>query len=147
MRLIFGGTIVVILLGLYVYAVIFAILVALGRVAGPLNSGFATTMTTIGGLVSALVIAELAITKPGEAPMARALASDTGQMRGPSAARILTLFSVIYVAVWIILGLTAYVVGVLQFPGEVTTLTDLGQSWLGLAVAASYAYFGIDRTG
>jgi hypothetical protein len=32
-------------------------------------------MTTVGSLVSALVIAELAITEPGKAPVARALDS------------------------------------------------------------------------
>jgi hypothetical protein len=40
--------------------------------AGNFTTGFASTMTTVGGLVSALVIAELAITKPGEVPIARA---------------------------------------------------------------------------
>ena len=33
------------------------------------------------------------------------------------------------------------------YPDKVKALTDFGQTWLGLAVAAGYAYFGIGREG
>jgi hypothetical protein len=35
--------------------------------------GFSHAMNLVGGLVSALVIGEVAVTKPGEAPVARAI--------------------------------------------------------------------------
>jgi hypothetical protein len=99
-------------------------------------------MSLVGGLVSALVIAELAVTKPGEAPVARAIG-------GASAAPTLTLTIVtaIYLVVWSFAGLAAYVVGPMWYPGKLQPLTDLGQSWLGLAVAAAYSYFGIGPAG
>jgi uncharacterized membrane protein len=102
-------------------------------------------MTTVGGLVSALVIAELAITKPGEAPVARALSSDDVPA-GVTATRVLIGVTGVYLLVWVLTGLAAYVVGVMWYPAKEQHLTDLGQAWLGLAVAAAYAYFGISRT-
>jgi hypothetical protein len=48
--------------------------------------------------------------------------------------------------VWVALGVSAYVVGAMWYPDALKPLTDLGQSWLGLAVAAGYAYFGINHT-
>ena len=51
----------------------------------------------------------------------------------------------VYLAVWTLAGLAAFVVG-LRHPDVLQPLTDLGQSWLGLAVAAGYAYFQISPT-
>lgn len=88
MKIAIGGLIAIILLGLYVYSVCLAILVVncastTGCTSYPLSSftdGMVQALTLVGGLVSALVIAELAITKPGEAPMARALARTLGHL-------------------------------------------------------------------
>jgi predicted cation transporter len=143
----FGGVIVVILLGLYVYAVLAAISVvtcdplpkcAEARAAG-FTEGFGLALSTIGGLVSALVIAELAVTTPGQPPGARALTADASA----NARNILTVVSAIYIIVWLGTGLAAFVVGVMQHPNVLAALTDLGKSWLGLAVAAGYAYFAL----
>jgi len=150
MKLVFGGLIAVILLGLYAYSVIFAVSVVScintagcsALTAGSFTAGFASTMTTVGGLVSALVIAELAITEPGKAPVARALDSNAS----PRATNTLKLITGIYLLVWVALGLAAYVVGAMWYPESLKPLTDLGQAWLGLAVAAGYAYFGINRS-
>jgi hypothetical protein len=144
MKLLFGGLIAVILLGLYVYSVVFAVMIVSQSAVGSFTEGFATTMTTVGGLVSALVIAELAVTKPGEAPVARALRSGDGPALGQKATRVLTGLTGSYLLVWVIVGLAAYVVGTMWYPGKLQHLTDLGQAWLGLAVAAAYAYFGIN---
>ena len=149
MRLIFGGLIAVILLGLYGYAVRFAIQVVTcisttgctEFTASSFTGGFASTMTTVGGLVSALVIAELAITQPGKAPVARALSATAS----PRATGILKFVTGAYLLVWVIVGLAAYVVGAMWYPDKLKSLTDLGQAWLGLAVAAAYAYFGIQQ--
>jgi hypothetical protein len=147
-KFIFGGVVAVILLGLYVYAIVVAIGVVNTCVATPgctsappgsFNSGMVTTLTLIGGLVSALVIAELAVTRPGEAPVVRAL----GDNPTVTPKRVLTILTGLYLAVWVVAGVTAFFVGFMQHPNVLQPLTDLGQSWLGLAVAAAYAYFGV----
>src|SRR5262249_5107503 len=74
MKQLFGGLIAVLLLGLYVYTVYDAIMVArcLGTsgcaeyTTESFTWGFSHAMSLVGGLVSALVIAALAVTKPGE---------------------------------------------------------------------------------
>jgi hypothetical protein len=40
-------------------------------------------------------------------------------------------------------GLIALIVGVIVFPDSNSTLREIGTTWLGLAVASGYAYFGI----
>lgn len=149
-KTIFGGVIAVILLGLYVYTVIVALAVTSCLAKGDectsltkdsFTSGMSTTLAMVGGLVSALVIAELAITKPGEVPVARALDENpTAQSE-----TILKITTSLYLLIWIIFGLLAFIIGFLQYPGFLQPLTDLGQSWFGLAVAAAYAYLGINQ--
>ncbi|MBA3270871.1 MAG: hypothetical protein H0T71_10195 [Acidobacteria bacterium] len=149
MKLIFGGVVAVILLGLYAYSVWFAVDVVncintpgcMRLTGASFSSGFASTLSTVGGLVSALVIAELAITKPGEAPVARALEMTPS----PATKNALKVVTGAYLLVWVALGLTAYVVGGMWYPDALRPLTDFGQAWLGLAVAAAYAYFGINE--
>lgn len=151
MKMFFGGLIAVILLGLYVYAVSFAISVVncIGTVgctqltSASFTDGFVTTMTTVGSLVSALVISELAITKPGDAPLARVFLT----VSTPKATGALKVVTGIYLLVWVFVGLAAYVTGAMWHPGKLQPLTDVGQAWLGLAVAAAYAYFGIKPQG
>ena len=46
---------------------------------------------------------------------------------------------------WIILGLAAFIVGTLQNPTVNSTLSESGIAFIGLALAAAYAYFGIQR--
>ncbi len=152
MKLLFGGVIAVILLCLYGYAVYEAIVVVMcisasdcaQYTAKSFTLGFSHAMSLIGGLVSALVIAELAVTRPGEAPVARAIS----HLKVGSKLRwTLSIVTMIYLAFWVVAGLAAYVVGTMWYPGLLQPLTDLGQSWLGLAVAAAYAYFGISPAG
>lgn len=144
MKLLFGGLVATILLGLYVYSVYVAVSLAGGETATAFNLGYASTMTTVGGLVSALVIAELAITEPGEVPAARAVGPQDDM--SPRVRLGLRVVTTIYLLVWLATGLTAYIVGVMWHPGALQPLTDLGQAWLGLAVTAAYAYLGISRT-
>ena len=147
MKALFGGLIAIVLLGLYVYSVAMAILVVKcvstpGCTSRPLSSftdGMVTALTLIGGLVSALVIAELAITRPGYTPGARTLATGTSIR----VTNIVKAITAVYLLVWVAAGLAAFVVGYMQHPKVLQPLTDLGQSWLGLAVAAAYVYFGI----
>jgi hypothetical protein len=100
----------------------------------------AQTLNVIGGLVSALVIAELAITKPGETPAARLLAADAS----PRSKSVLQTVTITYILVWLVAGLAAFLKG-MYHPQVLPPLTSVGQSWLGLAVAAAYAYFGLKQ--
>ncbi len=149
MKLVIGGLIAVILLGLYVYSVWFGIAVV-DCVSTPgctrytvasFTDGMVQALTTVGGLVSALVIAELAITRPNGAPMARVIASD--DTAGKRSA--LKWVTALYMLVWLSAGFASYLVGQMQHPRVLQPLTDMGQGWLGLAVAAAYAYLGISE--
>jgi len=148
-QLVFGGLISVVLLGVYVHLVrtavnvVYCVAPACTKYPSDyFNEGMAQALSVIGGLVSALVIAELAITKPGEAPARRAL----GDAASNLAVRIVSIIAIIYVLVWIGAGLTAFLVG-LYHPRALPPLTTLGQAWLGLAVSAAYAYFGLKPRG
>jgi hypothetical protein len=143
---IFGGTIAVILLGIYVHLLRVAYLIVdcatqagcTDRTPADFNDVMAQTLTVIGGLVSALVIAELAITKPGEVPVARVLS----RTASPVSRTVLKAVTVVYVLVWLVAGLAAFMKG-MYYPNVLPPLTSVGQSWLGLAVASAYAYFGL----
>lgn len=142
----FGGTIAVVLLGIYVHLLRVAYLIVdcvsttgcTTATVNDFNDVMSQTLNVIAGLVSALVIAELAITQPGQAPVARVLADDAS----PRARTILKAVTVAYVLVWLIAGLVAFIKG-MYHPKALPALTSVGQAWLGLAVAAAYAYFGI----
>lgn len=145
-RLIFGGLIAIILLGLYVYSVVLAVMAVQCLIAPgcqgyskDLNEGIVSVLNLVGGLVSALVIAELAVTDPSGQPNGASLAINI-----PAATKkVVKLISTLYILVWVACGLASFVVGVLQHPNVVPALTTSAQSWLGLAVAAAYAYLGV----
>ncbi len=146
-KLLFGGLVAIILLGLYAYATTYSVLAASCLGAGncttyskDLNEGVVTVLNLVGGLVSALVIAQLAVTQPGAAPGAAFLdAANTAE----TTKKIVTAVSITYVAVWLACGLASLVVGYLRYPNVVPQLTANAKSWLGLAVAAAYSYLGL----
>lgn len=145
---IFGGSIACILLGLYVYLVCYGVSLVRCEPQPACLAGFTKPMGSalalIGGLVSALVIAELAITKPNEDVLNRVLPrNENGKAINIQHKNILRLITWGYLAIWILAGLAAFVTGLL-YPDVLQPLHDLGQTWLGLAVAAAYAYFGIN---
>ena len=149
-KTVFGGVIAVVLLGLYIYTVIMGLVITTCISKGAdcksytkddFTSGMTVTMATVGGLVSALVIAELAITKPGETPVARVLDQNPSE----HAKSVLKYTTSAYLLVWTIFGLMAFFVGFIQHPNILQPLTDIGQAWLGLAVASAYAYLGINQ--
>jgi len=43
-------------------------------------------------------------------------------------------------------GFAALLVGVMLYPDSSATLSEIGTTWLGLAVASGYAYFGLNPT-
>ena len=155
MKLLFGGLISIMLLGLYVHLVYLGIqVVGCATTAGCtrytaeyFNDGMAQALSVVGGLVSALVIAELAVTAQGRAPLTRVLDDDAGHW----AVRTTAIVATAYVVVWILAGFSALMAG-LYHPRTLPALTSHGQAWLGLAVSAAYAYFGLspqsgDRKG
>lgn len=101
--------------------------------------GVVNIVTIIGGLVSALVVAKLAVTKPGENPALVQLPTDAGEV----AKNLSMWLTCAYLVTWLVTGLTALIVGVMIFPDSNATLGEIGTTWLGLAVASGYAYFGI----
>ena len=142
-RLFFGGLIAIVLLGLYAYATIYSIQEALtlGPSGGTSNltDGVRTVLNLVGGLVAALVIAQLAITQPNEAPGA-GLVEDTASDTLKKAVKFVTIS---YVVVWVACGVAALVVGLMKYPDAVPILNAAAKSWLGLAVAAGYSYLGL----
>ena len=53
-----------------------------------------------------------------------------------------------YLIVWLLTGASAFLVGILWLDDTVaknfSVLVNLGSAWFGLAVAAAYAYLGIE---
>lgn len=96
-------------------------------------------LAELGGLVSALVVAELAIARPGEAPAARIIAANASARMQ----RRLRVVTTIYLIVWFVAGFAAFMIG-MSYPKALPPLTSVGQAWIGIAIAAAYAYFGVD---
>jgi hypothetical protein len=140
----FSTAIALLLLGLYVYLLKEAAAVV-GCTQPNCKAAFtaqmASALSLIAGLIGALVISELALTEPGKPPVARALAPDAS----PRAGTILKIVTAVYLIVWVFCGVIALLIG-FHHPTDVPAITDLGNAWLGLAIAAGYAYFGIKPT-
>jgi hypothetical protein len=146
LRAIFGGALAVVLLIFYVYAVWYACLAAacVGGSTGctgyspQLPAGVGVILTVVGGLLSALAIAELAVSDPGSIPTGRLV---TGPL--PALGGAMAIITAVYLTVWMICGVAMVIVGLLRFPDAVPVLTEAAKGWLGLAVGAAYAYFGL----
>ena len=96
-------------------------------------------LNVVGGLVSALVIAELAITQPGDLPSAQILK----RRHTKSEHKLATIISTAFIVVWL-LGGAAAVLMYLLYPNAIpTTLSEFAKAWLGLALASAYSYLGI----
>lgn len=147
MKAIASGLITVVLLAFYAYLVFAACHIVncvneSGCTASTLNdfnSVKSQAMSVLGGLVSALIISELALTKTGEAPGGRALAANASGR----AKNTLKWVTGLYILGWLITGAWAFKTG-LDHPDTLPALTSVGQSWLGLSVASAYAYLGIN---
>jgi hypothetical protein len=115
---------------------------AIAAVKIEFKPGLVYVVTTIGGLVSALVVARLAITKPGENPATTLRMVDAGE----GAKALSAWLTIAYLVGWLLTGLTALLVGIMFYPETNATLGEIGTTWLGLAVASGYAYFGLNPT-
>lgn len=160
-----------VLIALYTGITIVLVVLAL-QVSPPIEipGGVAIVYTTIGGLVSALVVAVLAATPPGGSPVEpllggpkdvkvewsdpflfealpdheRGIVLSKAQVRIYSQREKWVMREMgIYLGAWILCGATALVIGVMIRPDVIPVLGNTGTTWLGIAVAAAYAYFGI----
>jgi hypothetical protein len=94
----------------------------------------------IGGIVSAVVIGNLAISNPGETPVSQV--SEIAEAYGKSLMKTVVW---IYIIAWLLIGLGSFYVGVIKCPDVYNTLNEIGKSWLGILVGAVYAWFGIKK--
>jgi hypothetical protein len=142
-KLIIGGIIAYMLLILYSGITVYVIYKVIecshddscSRVE--LNQGLIYVLNTVGGLVSALVVSRMTITVPGSDP---AMFRHFGEGQPP----LVNFIVWCYLVIWTFTGLATLIVGVIIFPETCKTLSDFGTTWLGLAVAAGYAYFNIE---
>lgn len=103
------------------------------------NSGVTESYTLAFGIVSATVVAQLAITTPGKSPSDPLTLEISGRYRNLN---WIECTPAIYVTSWGLFGLLALIVGSLS--DNAVALRAIGFLFLGNAVAATYAYFGID---
>ena len=97
-------------------------------------------VTTIGTLVSALVITTLSIAeRSGQPDIPLVKANNNGEKPG-----WVKKLANLYIAVWFLVGFSASILGLLLFPDINQTLSDIGKSFIGLAIAAAYALFGVE---
>lgn len=141
-RAVFGAAIVLLLVVLYVLLAGSAVNLLDCTPQPACLKDFSDSMTTylalIGGLVSAVAVTELAITVPKEQPLSRFLPEDSTK-----AQRItLGALTFLYLAAWLGVGLWVFI-ATWRRPDALPGLTALSKSWISLAVAAGYAYFGI----
>ena len=109
-----------------------------------ISARLSTVLHTLQGLVSAIVIAILALTPPKQRLNLELFGVPAG---AGVALDIVQLVAVAYLLVWLLAGSSAFLYGTLFLPTglepKFQPLLDLGASWFGLAVAASYAFFGL----
>ncbi len=94
----------------------------------------------IGGIVSAVVIGNLALSNPGETPV-----SQVQEIAEAYGKRLMKVIVWIYILAWLIIGAGSFYVGVIRCPDVFETLNEIGKSWLGILVGAIYAWFGIKK--
>jgi hypothetical protein len=144
----FGAGLALALLAIYTTAAMVMILAILeacpdtpdcATLSDRFGHGYIYVLTTVGGLVSALVVGQLGAAHPGELPGAAQRAGQSRLRRIASGTVI-----AIYLIVWAGVGFASLIVGVMLYPDAISTVSDMGTVWLGLAVSAGYAYFGID---
>jgi hypothetical protein len=95
----------------------------------------------IGGIVSGVVIGNLAVNDPGATPInqVQTIANAYGK-------RLMQAIIWIYLGAWLLIGASSFYVGVIKCPNVFDTLTEIGKSWLGILVGALYAWFGIKKS-
>ena len=128
-----SGIIAIVLLGFYTYAIV----ILLQHPDAQPADAVGQVLNIVGALVSALVVAVLAITPPQKTfeSLGRTFAS-----AGPSI--VVGLIATCYLLVWLGCGILLVVVW-MRTPVPADALNAAARSWLGIAVAAAYAYLGL----
>ncbi len=135
-----------ILIGYIILTCIAVIDVARGDLSKLFNSEMEQVLAIICGLVSAVIIAELAIKgKNNDTKFAFRTFGYTDVNRTNGAndnhSEIISRF---YVYAWLGMGLISLIFGLVK-PEEAIVLKSVGMEWLGLAVASTYSYFGLKQ--
>jgi hypothetical protein len=102
------------------------------------NNNIIWVANVVGGLVAGVIIANLALSKPGETPVT--------QVREMSRQYGRTLLKTViwsYISVWLLIGIATFLVGVIFSPDVNNTLNEMGKYWLGILLGSAYAWFGI----
>ena len=125
----FGGLVAIILLSLFSSSIFYMVVEVVGFCAktnpcaappgGLVGEGFVYIVTTVGGLVSAMVIAQLSVATPGKPPTIGSFAPEPGR-----AANALTIIVAVYLLAWVASGLAALVFGVMLYPNVIQTLSE-----------------------
>jgi hypothetical protein len=102
------------------------------------NNNIIWVANVVGGLIAGVIIANLALSKPGETPVTqvREISRQYGQ-------KLLKTVIWSYITVWLLIGTAAFLVGVILFPEINNTLNEIGKYWLGILLGSAYAWFGI----
>ena len=139
---ILNGIIAIILLLIYLLTLGYMILKVFGRDPSDgelvFNNNIIWVANVVGGLVAGVIIANLALSKPGETPVSqvREISREYGQ-------KLMKSVIWIYIAVWLLIGIAAFTVGVILRPEVNDTLNEIGKYWLGILLGSAYAWFGI----
>ena len=144
-QLIFGGILATILLGFYIWSIVDAVSIAIDCNAGTncsnqFTSNMSFLLNSLGGLISATVVGVLGATESGEFPGVRTFGKNiTGTFQA-----IAAYMPSFYILVWVISGVVIVIYGFILHPDAVEPLSAQAKVWLGTALAAVYAYFGIN---
>ena len=157
LRVVFMGAITVFLMYLYAHATWYAIQSLRCLNATPPCTNYPidipdsplSLLSFIEGLVSALVISVLAVTPPNTSPgqtIINSIQSRSGELRRKANwPEIVTSgLTYVYLLVWLACGIfSVWYVFMAGYRTPLPELTTAAKSWLGLAVAAAYAFFGL----
>lgn len=138
-QLLFGGLLALILLGFYIWSIVDAITLAQCKANCPqFSSNMSYLLNTIGGLISAVVIGVLGATKTGEFPSPKSIEKTLSGWVQTLGVVMPSLF----ILAWIICGVFTVIFGFILYD-NVPALGASAKVWLGSAIGAVYAYFGI----
>lgn len=139
---ILNGVFAIILLLIYFFTMGFMIIKVFSwdQANGDLvfNNNIIWVANVVGGLVAGVIIANLALSKPGETPV-----SQVREMSKEYGKNLLKTVIWIYIAVWLLIGTGAFIAGVILRPEVNDTLNEIGKYWLGILLGSAYAWFGI----
>lgn len=147
-QLIFGGMIAIILLGFYVWSIVDAVSVVQCKNAARANCPeFSTNMSyilnTLGALISSTVVGVLGATKSSEFPVQKTLENTLKGKLRETPKMLTALMPSVFILAWLICGVITVIYGFILSNDLVPPFTAAAKAWFGVALAAVYAYFGI----